>query len=443
MQKTELIDAIYQVLDEKLNAPNLSEFSKSARLNEDLYLDSVLIMQLLVNLELELGIDIPDSALSHEDFETVSSFADFLLSQCANEDRKNEQEFEGSSSEPVQEEFEDIKVHCFVSSVCEIIKADDRVDHRPFYFGVWDAEVVIDENHCITYHSPDINHNFFKTWYEKLYGVPITQWYRHDVSKNDNVKTFLHLLDNKTETQRIMVMLDMYRLPERENKFNRNPFPHYVMLEKTDDPEIWFMWDPDFRWEGPQKKSQVLHAIESEEVGGGYIFDSQNIQPTTDEALYEYFQACFNSEHNPMTDAVRAIIHAHTSSPQLAPLSNLDEALVQLPVLAIRKYAYEHGLAFFWRELGLNDDEFESWCDVIEELVSTYKHIQFRAMKMSVLTEIDEAGKQLLSEINEFLDQQDKREFKIKARLYEVFFQWCTRKNLTEKELTEEQHEIA
>jgi hypothetical protein len=53
-----------------------------------------------------------------------------------------------------------------------------------------------------------------------------------------------------------MVMLDLFHLPERENKFNQNPFPHYLMLEKTDDPRVWQVNDPDFRWEGPHRARQ-------------------------------------------------------------------------------------------------------------------------------------------------------------------------------------------
>src|SRR5690606_13496181 len=96
------------------------------------------------------------------------------------------------------------------------------------------------------------------------------------------------------------------------------------------------------------------------------------------------------------------------------------EALKELPVLSIRKYAYEHGFAFFWRAMDLDDDEFERWCDVIGKLVETYKIIQYRAMKLAVTADED-----LARDIFQLLDEQDQREFKIKQHLYAVFQTWC------------------
>ncbi len=52
-----------------------------------------------------------------------------------------------------------IKVHCFVSCVCEVIKTEG-VDHRPYYFGVWDADFDVLENYVLTYHSNNIDHAF-------------------------------------------------------------------------------------------------------------------------------------------------------------------------------------------------------------------------------------------------------------------------------------------
>lgn len=439
MQKDTVIKAIHQVLEQQLNCPQLHLFSESARLNQDLYLDSVLVLQLLLGLELELGITIPDSALSEEDFDSVGSLAEFLLLQHQGPNQQvpvgsatdqSDSSAAADSADDNGEEFEDIKVHCFISCVCEIIKADERVDHRPFYFGVWDAEVVIDEQCRLNYHADNISHDFFRHWYQSLYGVEIKPWYRHDHDKAENIELLQQLLDSKGETEQLMVMLDMFRLPERENKFNQNPFPHYVMLEKTDDPDTLMMLDPDFRWQGTQSRQQVLHAVESDAVAGGYLFDSREIQPTSVHAVYEYFLACFQGDENPMTDCVETVINNHLSG--AAPLENLSQALTQLPVLAIRKYSYEHGLAYFWRALDLPDAEFEDWCDVIEALVSSYKKIQYRVMKLAQIqlpngNTIDQVAEALplMAEIKTLLARQNAREFQIKARLYQVFDLWC------------------
>ncbi|MBQ4830735.1 phosphopantetheine-binding protein [Alteromonas sp. MMG017] len=429
MNKNTIIDAIKLVLEQELNNQKLDHFTSSARLNEDLYLDSVQIMQLLVHIELTLGIDIPDAALSNDDVATVSSLADFLLTQSTS-DNGNSSHAPNDIAQ-VQEEFEDIKVHCFVSCLCESIKANEQVDHRPFYFGVWDAEVLVNQHYQLAYHSDDINHDVFREWYKKLYGVSVTSWYCETLSKQENLHTLQTLLAQKSKSEHIMVMLDMYLLPERENKFNQNPFPHYVMLEETNDPATWFMYDPDFRWEGTQNKNQVIAAIESEAVAGGYIFDSRDITPTNNTVVGEYFLASFNAQNNPMTDKVREVVHAHIDNDNNdTDATQLGEALKQLPVLAIRKYAYEHGFAFFWRDIGFPEAEFEHWCDVIEALVSNYKNIQFRAMKLAT-EQLSLTNKNaLIAEIFMLLDQQDEREFRIKQHLFDVFSQWSALHNL-------------
>lgn len=429
MQKSTLIEAIKNILISEIPTANMAAFSPTARLNQDLYLDSVLVMQLLISLELELSIEVPDEALNAKDFETIDSLSEFVLSRIAS----NTNPTASSTASDTTDKFEDIKVHCFVSCLSECIKAHPLVDHRPFYFGVWDAEVVVTDNYKIHYHADDLNHDFFCYWFNLLYGIQVKPWYRPQKSKTENISFLLSLIEHKADSQHIMVMLDMFLLPERENKFNQNPFPHYVMLEKSKNPDNLFMWDPDFRWQGEQNKQQVLAAIESDAVSGGYLFDSDEITPTSSKAIYDYFIACFKLNTNPMTNAVRNIINAHIEQRDDLTPAGLNQALTNLPVLAIRKYAYEHGLAFFMLALEMDFDEFESWCDLIEQLVSGYKQIQFRAMK--VAANFNEAthsnSEHLVNEITQLLALQDEREFKIKRRLAALFNQWTQQIKLT------------
>jgi acyl carrier protein len=434
MTYPEIVNAIHQVLREIMTIPQIGAFNEKARLNEDLYLDSVLVLELILNLETELGLDIPDEALTKDEFDTVTSLAAFLDRRII-APHKSADKQEASETLKAAEEFEDIKVHCFVSCICEIIKDNPRVDHRPFYFGVWDSEVVINDQFQLSYHAENINHNFFKNWYQKLYGVEMHSWYRPQKSKAENINTLLTLLHNKSEQCHVMVMLDLYRLPERENKFNQNPFPHYVLLNETADPEIWFMTDPDFRWQGSLAKDKILNAIDSPAVSGGYYFNSNDIEETTRQDIHDYFIACIKPDHNPMTDAIRSIIDVHLHPQSQRPLTALSDALKQIPVLAIRKYAYEHGFAYFWREMDLNDASFEQWCELIEVLVETYKLIQFTAMKIAKFDAIEhsieasskEGLQPLIDKIYRLLDQQDQREFSIKQQLITVFRQWQER----------------
>ncbi|USH02996.1 DUF6005 family protein [Grimontia kaedaensis] len=409
MEREQLIASIRQVLSDNMQNAHMEKFSESARLNEDLYLDSVLILQLILHLELDLGLTVPEENITAADYATVSSLADFLCRIERNEPALKAQE----------EEFEDVKVHCFVSCVCESLKRKG-IDHRPFYFGVWDATFTISENYQLQYHSDEINHGSFLDWYHRLYGVALAPWYDEGKTKQDNIEEMQRLLATKAETSHLMVMLDMYQLPERENKFNQNPFPHYVMLENTHDPKTLFMSDPDFRWEGELESARIFNAISQPSVAGGYLLDETGLQHANDRDVQAYFEACFIADGNPLTSSIRRILDAHVRGYAGVKLTDLSLALREIRVIAVRKYAYEHGFAFFWRALGLPDDDFEIWCDVIEELIQTYSRIQYQIMKLAETGDLD-----LQVEIYALLNKQDRTEFRIKKRLNEVYRDWC------------------
>ncbi|MBP3952665.1 DUF6005 family protein [Bacillus suaedae] len=311
-----------------------------------------------------------------------------------------------------------IKVHCFVSCVCEVIKKQPGVDHRPYYFGVWDADFDVIDG-ILTYHSERIDHAFFETWYEQLYGIKLYKWYDESRSKQENLAEIQRLLENKLQHQHIMVMLDLSKLPERENKFNQQPFPHYVMLETTDNDEEWFMFDPDFRWEGVLPKERILNAINEPSVGGGYYFNTEALVAPTTETVEAYFNTCIKHDRNPMTDTITELIEMYTVGKEKEELSKLSLALKQVPVLAIRKYAYEHAFAYFWEILEYDEDGFEAWCDEIERLVKGYTTIQYRAMKLAMTKDL-----LLVDSIYTKLEEQQRLEFKIKSGLQECFTAW-------------------
>lgn len=420
-QYDQVLHAIELCLATLVTSERRQQFAPAVRLNEDLYLDSVLVMQLLVMLETQHGLRFPDERIGELVVDTVDDLVRALLNLNGHESAQNQAE-----ATPPVEEFADIKVHCFVSCLCEIIKQSPLVDHRLFYFGVWDAEVVVTDDYRIAYHAEGLSHDHFRYWFQRLYGVEIQNWYQPQQSKGSNIRTLIDLVAERQPSEQVMVMLDLYRLPERENKYNQNPFPHYVLLTETDDPAQWRLLDHDFRWQGNLSKARIFHAIESPAVAGGYRFDSRQIRASRRADIRAYFEACLHRDHNPMTDAVRRIVEAHQpqdSSGQLS-VGTLGAALHHLPVLAIRKYAYEHGLAFFWRALELADEEFEAWCDRIAQLVNQYKRIHYLSLKLAVTGDALQQ-ELLLEQILDLLDAQDVIEFAIKRRLQAVFERWC------------------
>jgi len=413
MTKEQIVEAILKVLSESMSQPNMDKFHSDARLLEDLALDSSMVLHMLMLLEVEHEMAMDESALMNEDFETVRGVADTL--------------YKGQNLPAYEkglEVYEDVKIHCVASNLAEVVKRFPELDHRILYFAVSDANACIDDKYVLTYHDENINHDIFFNWYERLYGMPITSWYDKQASKEENLSTLESLVQNRESGQHIMVMLDMYHLPERENEFNKNPFPHYVMLGPTNNPDLWFMYDPDYRWEGVFNKDRILNAVAQPTVSGGYVFSELGARPTPAEEVSEFFEASVVRDANPVTDLIRAIISAHVKGEdkngEPLPLENLIKAVEEIPVMSPRKYAYEHGFAFFWRELELPEPEFDDWCDVIDELAKTYKLIQFNAMKLSLTK-----NQAFAEKVFQLLDQQDEREFKLKQRLIEVKDLWA------------------
>jgi acyl carrier protein len=418
MTRNEIFGAIETVLSQTMAHPHLDRFAPEARLNEDLYLDSVLMMNLFLNLELEHGLAVPEEAITRQPPETVDDVAD-LFDPEVTAFRSGVAFLEAAGSVH-DDAIVDIKVHCFVSCLGEGLARNPAVDPRPFHFPVWDADFGIDERHRLRYHAKGVRHDGLRHWYETLYGVEVRAWYDPFASKRRNIVTMLDLLESKKPSELLMVMLDMFHLPERDNKFNQNPFPHYLLLESSSDPETFDVLDVDYRWRGEIARDKVLDAIDKPAAAGGYIFDIGDMRAPRDEDIDACFRASFIAERNPLIDGLRRIVEAHAAGRDGLRMADLELALRELPILTMRKYAYEHGFAFFWRALVLPDAEFQMWCDEIEVLVSGLKMLHMDGLRWAKT-----ADGGVLNSLRARLDHLDRQEKRIKRRLSDVHALWA------------------
>lgn len=81
MKREKMIEMIYHILKNKLELPTMAAFHEEARLNEDLYMDSVMILELILYIELDFGIKVPDEMLVPKDFQTVYTVIEFIKRQ--------------------------------------------------------------------------------------------------------------------------------------------------------------------------------------------------------------------------------------------------------------------------------------------------------------------------------------------------------------------------
>ncbi len=87
--------------------------------------------------------------------------------------------------------------------------------------------------------------------------------------------------------------------------------------------------------------------------------------PADDATIAAMHHATFDAQAVPLIDAIRP----HRAGPCRRPAARRPgTALRELPVIAIRKYAYEHALAIFGDIEGADHDAFEECCDRIAAL---------------------------------------------------------------------------
>ncbi|WP_162798968.1 DUF6005 family protein [Paracoccus indicus] len=354
-----VLSTIKGILAGPMANPRMAAFGPEARLGHDLGLDSVALMTLMLHLD-EAGIEMAEDTFDRAPGMTVLALAQALAGVA-----------------PAEEEPLDIKVHCVVSCLSQALKDKGGIDHRPLYIGLWDGQVVVDDRMRLSYHAQDIDHGFYLDWAQRLFGLRVTRWYDDAAPKADNLMRLQDLLADWRPGTYVMPMVDMFLLPTRDNKFAQDPFPHYALLEPTADPATLMMRDPDFRWEGPVPATDLRAAFLRDSVAGGYVFDNADAHPASDADIQAIFAATFDPDTVPLIEAMRRIVQAHAT---FLPRADLESALRELPVIAIRKYAYEHALAIFGDIEGADYDAFEECCDRIAALHGGLNAAHLRAV---------------------------------------------------------------
>ncbi|WP_230632760.1 DUF6005 family protein [Paenibacillus athensensis] len=312
-------------------------------------------------------------------------------------------------------------MHCIVSCLCEIVKRYSDVDYRPFYFGVWDMPFSISEEGVIRYYTDSATYDGYLRDFETLFGLKAHTWYDPLVDKKGNVQTLLELLDNRPEYRHIVVQIDLSLMPERENKFHQKPFPHYVILYPTERADAWFMFDPDFRWEGVVSREQVLEAIYGNAFGGGFYLDALHVKAPSCAEVERFYRASFDTDANPLTACLQRLVTRVAQAEMGWTPVRLSEALKQLNVLAIRKYSYDYALMFFSDALGYERELYEQWAQQIRDLVQCYTTTQYTALKMAAASSFDE---QLLGQMADTLAKADAIELALKKELNRQLELW-------------------
>ncbi|MBE7120901.1 petrobactin biosynthesis protein AsbD [Bacillus cereus] len=78
MSREMLRDAVLNIMREKMELKSVTHLEETMRLNQDLYIDSVMMLQLIVYIEMELKLCVPEDEIDPKAFLTVGSLLDFM-----------------------------------------------------------------------------------------------------------------------------------------------------------------------------------------------------------------------------------------------------------------------------------------------------------------------------------------------------------------------------
>ncbi|AXY10375.1 acyl carrier protein [Bacillus thuringiensis LM1212] len=78
MRREVLKDAVFKIMTEKMELKNVTHLEETMRLNQDLYIDSVMMLQLIVYIEMDVMLCVPEDEVDPKAFLTVGSLLDFM-----------------------------------------------------------------------------------------------------------------------------------------------------------------------------------------------------------------------------------------------------------------------------------------------------------------------------------------------------------------------------
>ncbi|AHX18130.1 MAG TPA: acyl carrier protein [Bacillus sp. (in: Bacteria)] len=78
MRREALKNAVLKIMIEKMELKNVTHLEETMRLNQDLYIDSVMMLQLIVYIEMDVKLCVPEDEVDPKAFLTVGSLLDFM-----------------------------------------------------------------------------------------------------------------------------------------------------------------------------------------------------------------------------------------------------------------------------------------------------------------------------------------------------------------------------
>ncbi|MEC3532852.1 petrobactin biosynthesis protein AsbD [Bacillus thuringiensis] len=73
-----MTNAVLKIMIDKMELKKVPHLEETMRLNQDVYIDSVMMLQLIVYIEMDLKLCVPEDEVDPKAFLTVGSLLDFM-----------------------------------------------------------------------------------------------------------------------------------------------------------------------------------------------------------------------------------------------------------------------------------------------------------------------------------------------------------------------------
>lgn len=78
MERAEILQRLCRLIEENLEVTLPDEVAESSRIYQDLHIDSIMVLQLVIYIEEEFGVVVPEEDVDPAVFQTVGAMVTFI-----------------------------------------------------------------------------------------------------------------------------------------------------------------------------------------------------------------------------------------------------------------------------------------------------------------------------------------------------------------------------
>jgi len=308
------------------------------------------------------------------------------------------------------------QIHCLLDCMASILREDGRVDFRPLYIGVWNADFESTDK-GISYYTNEMDIYNWPYRIANLYDSSICDWYDYSEGKLYNLNTLVNRISEAKPNEFSVIMVDLFYLPYSQ-QYRTKHMAHLIVVERRAG-EDWFIHDPYLSWRGAIPNFRMVSAFGFMEIGKGFSMNTSSLRPPKTEIIKEYFEQDISTSPGRLVAEVENYVHKTVKENNGYAPKYLFDDIMQAGIIAKRYAGYSIVLDYF-----AEDADFDRGpCSTaVTHLIVGFEKLILMIARLGILNR--EVDLTLFSEkINNLLEI----EIDIKRQLNEAYALWKSR----------------